>query len=68
MGDLSARQDDIPEGVHLVVVCRSGGRSARVVQALVAAGYDASNLVGGLQAWVQAGQPLVTDSGGAGTV
>ena len=68
MGELSARQGDIPEGAHLVVVCRSGGRSARAVQALVAAGYDASNLVGGLEAWVQAGNPLVTDTGSAGIV
>jgi rhodanese-related sulfurtransferase len=68
MGELSARQGDIPEGTHLVVVCRSGGRSARVVQALVAAGYDASNLVGGLEAWTGAGEPLVTDGGGAGVV
>jgi rhodanese-related sulfurtransferase len=68
MSDLSARQAEIPEGRHLVVACRSGGRSARVTQALVAAGYDASNLVGGLEAWQQAGHPLVTDAGGVGTV
>jgi rhodanese-related sulfurtransferase len=68
MGDLSSRQDEIPEGMHLVVVCHSGGRSARVVQALVAAGYDASNLVGGLDAWAQAGHPLVAEGGGPGTV
>jgi rhodanese-related sulfurtransferase len=68
MGELSTRQDDIPEGRPLVVVCHSGGRSARVTQALVAAGYDASNLVGGLEAWAQAGQPLVTDDGKPGIV
>lgn len=68
MSDLAARQNEIPDGSLLVVVCRSGGRSARVTQALVAAGYDAANLVGGLEAWEQAGQPLVTDGGGAGTV
>ncbi len=67
MSELSARQDELPEG-RLVVVCRSGGRSARVVQALVAAGYDATNLVGGLQAWQEAGHPLVADGGAAGAV
>ncbi len=34
----------------------------------MAAGYDASNLVGGLQAWVEAGEPLVAEGGGAGVV
>jgi rhodanese-related sulfurtransferase len=68
MGELSERQGELPDGKHLVVVCHSGGRSARVVQALVAAGYDASNLVGGLDAWAKAGQPLVTDGGAPGTV
>ena len=52
----------------LVVVCRTGARSARVTQALVAAGYDAANLVGGLEAWTQAGHAVVTDDGTAGTV
>ena len=46
----------------------TGARSARVTQALVASGYDAANLVGGLEAWTQAGHALVTDDGGAGTV
>lgn len=68
MGELSARQPDIPDARPLVVVCRSGARSAKVTQALVAAGYDASNLVGGLQAWVEAGEPLVAEGGGAGVV
>jgi len=68
MGELADRQADLPEGRLLVVVCRTGARSARVTQALVAAGYDAANLVGGLEAWTQAGHAVVTDDGTAGTV
>lgn len=68
MGELAARQDEIPKDRFLVVACRSGSRSARVTQALVAAGYDAANLVGGLQAWAEAGQPLVQDDGSPGSV
>ena len=68
MGELAARQDEIPKDRFLVVACRSGNRSARVTQALVAAGYDAANLVGGLQAWAEAGQPLVRDDGSPGSV
>jgi rhodanese-related sulfurtransferase len=68
MGELSERQGELPEGTPLVVACHSGGRSARVTQALVAAGYDASNLVGGLVAWSESGRPLVAGGGGTGSV
>jgi rhodanese-related sulfurtransferase len=68
MGELASRQGELPDDRLLVVACHSGGRSARVTQALVAAGYDAANLVGGLEAWATAGYPLVTDDGAPGTV
>ena len=60
--------DLVPADRTLVVVCRSGNRSAHVTQALVAAGYDARNLTGGLRAWVSAGLPLVRPDGSPGTV
>src|SRR5438445_4335488 len=58
LGELPARQDEIPEGRPLLVICATGARSARAVEALRAAGYDASNVVGGARAWVDAGFPL----------
>lgn len=67
LGELAARSGELPEGV-VVVVCRSGGRSAVATAALVAAGRDAFNLVGGMKAWAAAGLPVVTDQGAAGTV
>jgi rhodanese-related sulfurtransferase len=68
MGELRARQDELPTDRPLVVVCRSGNRSAIVVGALLDAGYDAVNLAGGLQAWAGAGLPLVAEGGAPGTV
>jgi rhodanese-related sulfurtransferase len=56
--ELVARQDEVPEQLPLIVVCRSGSRSAWAVQMLVRGGYRASNLAGGLQAWEAAGLPL----------
>lgn len=43
---------------RVVVHCQRGGRSARAVEMLRAAGVDAHNLRGGLDAWRAAGLPL----------
>ena len=66
--ELPARHTELPAGTQIVVVCRSGSRSARATEALVGAGYRAVNLAGGMKAWSAAGLPVVTDSGGPGTV
>ena len=64
---LLARQR--PErGRRIVVVCRTGSRSARATEALNQWGYDAVNLADGMKAWAAAGLPVVTDDGGPGTV
>jgi rhodanese-related sulfurtransferase len=67
LGDLALRLGDLPPGT-VVVVCRSGGRSAVAAQALASTGRDARNLAGGMQAWSAAGLPVVTDSGSPGEV
>jgi rhodanese-related sulfurtransferase len=58
MGELAARQAEIPTDRPLIAVCRSGNRSAAVTDALVRAGYAAENLGGGMQAWLAAGLPI----------
>jgi rhodanese-related sulfurtransferase len=58
LGELVARQAEIPDDVPIVVVCRTGSRSAWATEMMVRAGYDAANLVGGLVAWHAAGLPL----------
>jgi rhodanese-related sulfurtransferase len=68
MGELAARQDEVPVDREILVVCRSGARSARVAAALNAAGYSAANVAGGLEAWQGAGLALVADDGQPGTV
>jgi rhodanese-related sulfurtransferase len=55
-------------GSRVVVVCRSGNRSRSATTALIAMGYDATNLVGGMTAWVAAGGLVVDPSGRAGSV
>ncbi|MCW2776946.1 MAG: sulfurtransferase [Frankiales bacterium] len=51
----------VPEavpGVRVVVVCRQGYSSSLAAASLRAVGVDATDLVGGLEAWVAAGLPL----------
>jgi rhodanese-related sulfurtransferase len=63
LGELQARAAELPRDRPLVVVCRSGSRSAYAADALVAAGWHARNLAGGLHAWTAAGLPLVPAGG-----
>ena len=63
MSELTARLDELPDDDPLYVVCRSGGRSARVVAYLAAQGYPAVNVDGGMQAWSAQGRAVVADAG-----
>jgi rhodanese-related sulfurtransferase len=63
MGDLASRLDDLPADNEVYVVCRSGGRSARVTAYLNANGWDAKNVDGGMQRWQAAGRPMTSDNG-----
>ncbi|HEY7135564.1 MAG TPA: rhodanese-like domain-containing protein [Acidimicrobiia bacterium] len=68
MGQVTAAREQLPRDRAIVAICRSGARSGRVTAALVSWGFDAVNLAGGMQAWAAAGNPVVTDDGGPGTV
>jgi len=60
MGQVARHRSDLPRDRQIVVVCRSGGRSAAVAEALRAWGFDAVNLSGGMSAWAAAGLPAIT--------
>jgi rhodanese-related sulfurtransferase len=56
--DLAHRVDDL-KGESLLVVCRSGRRSAAACEALKELGHgDVTNLEGGMIAWNEAGLPV----------
>jgi rhodanese-related sulfurtransferase len=57
MSTIGENLDALPDGAF-DVICQVGGRSARVVQALEARGYDATNVDGGTGAWAEAGYPV----------
>lgn len=43
------------------MICRSGGRSAKVAAYLGANGWDAINVERGMNGWSAIGRPLVSD-------
>jgi len=61
MSQLAQRISEVPDDEPLYVVCRSGGRSARVVAYLTQQGYPAVNVDGGMQAWAGSGREIVAD-------
>ncbi|GAB3656344.1 rhodanese-like domain-containing protein [Actinocorallia lasiicapitis] len=63
MSQLRDRAGEIPQDQDIYVICRVGGRSAQVTMALNNAGWQASNVDGGMLAWAHHGRPLVTDDG-----
>ena len=63
LGQLAQRQAEIDAGATLLLMCRSGMRSADATRALNEAGYDAHNVAGGMKAWVAAGQPIEPEGG-----
>ncbi|MGH3660577.1 MAG: rhodanese-like domain-containing protein [Micromonosporaceae bacterium] len=69
MQDVPRRLDEVPAEGDVVVACRVGGRSAQVVAFLHAQGRaNAVNLDGGMQAWAEAGRPIVADGEESATI
>jgi rhodanese-related sulfurtransferase len=68
LGELPSRLAEVPDDGELVVVCRSGARSAQAVAWLAQNGYEALNLRGGMGAWAAAGREMVSETGEAPTV
>jgi rhodanese-related sulfurtransferase len=60
LGQLQRRLDEIPRDAEIVMICRSGGRSAHAQQFLKASGYaKVKNLVGGMIRWSREVDPSV---------
>jgi len=63
LGELERHRFELDRARPVVCVCRSGKRSARAAEKLIALGFtDVYQLDGGLLAWEQAGLPLEKDT------
>lgn len=63
LNDLTANADSIPKDRTVVFYCRSGNRSSLAAEAFEQAGFDARNLSGGIEAWVDLENPLEPEDG-----
>ena len=53
LGELESRLDEVPQDQNILVVCRSGNRSARARDILLNAGFqNVSSMAGGMNEWV----------------
>jgi len=62
LGELASRVNEVPQDQEVVVVCRSGNRSAQGRDILLSAGFEqVTSMAGGMNQWSAAG--LETTSG-----
>jgi rhodanese-related sulfurtransferase len=68
LSELGTEHHRLPRDRHLLVICRSGGRSAMAAAFLSRLGHRVSNVRGGMLAWLEHQLPVVTDEGEPGSV
>jgi rhodanese-related sulfurtransferase len=61
MSQLQERLGELPTG-RFLVICHSGGRSARMTEYLLAQDHDAVNVEGGMLAWPHAGGSTTSEA------
>ena len=61
MAQVPAEMESLPRDHPLLVLCRSGARSARVVEWLESQGFaNAANIDGGILAWAEKVDPTIS--------
>lgn len=66
--EVPARYGELDISRPVVVTCQIGQRGGLAAEFLRERGYDAHNLDGGVEAWVEQGFSLVTEDGAPGRV
>jgi rhodanese-related sulfurtransferase len=61
LGELMNRVSEIPKDQDVLIICRSGNRSATARDLLRGDGYErTTSISGGITAWISAGLPVVS--------
>ncbi|HEU5036833.1 MAG TPA: rhodanese-like domain-containing protein [Nocardioides sp.] len=58
MGQLAGRLQELDRSHPVHLICRSGNRSGAMCDVLTAAGFEAVNVRGGIEAWAASGRPV----------
>lgn len=58
----------LPQDESILVICRSGARSARATATLLQAGLTVRNVTGGMRAWASSGLPVTRTDGAPGEI
>ena len=58
LGTLNSSLNRLPKTREILVICASGSRSSSATRSLIAAGYQAVNVRGGIGGWMRAGLPV----------
>jgi len=58
LGELKRRINELPKTQEIICVCQSGSRSSSATRQLAGAGYQVTNLRGGMIAWSRSGLPV----------
>lgn len=66
LDDVPARLDEVDPDRELLVICRTSGRSFRLLQYLAMRGIDGTCVTGGMVAWEAAGKPVDVETDEAG--
>jgi rhodanese-related sulfurtransferase len=61
LGELASRENELPRDKEIVIVCRSGNRSAQARDILLKDGFtQVTSMAGGLNQWKGSGYPTVS--------
>lgn len=61
LGTLASRASALPKDREILVICRTGNRSALAQERLEQAGFTrVTNVEGGVTAWAEQGYPIIT--------
>jgi rhodanese-related sulfurtransferase len=59
MGYVPSQMARLPKDEPVYLICRSGNRSLAMADFLIAAGFDARSVAGGVVAWTESGRAVV---------
>ncbi len=66
LGTIASRASALPKDREILVICRTGNRSAMAQERLAQAGFtNVTNIEGGITAWAEQGYPVATGEGRA---